>query len=161
MAAQHVTAAEVQQFLDTTKLEVASVDQELEVTWSTYVLSNLGQAYNVSAWVDNTSTPQLVRSIIAMLIAAAIYQKAYSEATADAIPPYGDKLEVTANEMIVSLVEGDMHLLDAAPNIDELIEQPLYTPDDSTGSTSLYDAMGNQIGDEGSEDIKFRMGQMF
>jgi hypothetical protein len=155
--ALHVTIPEVQSWLDAGKIELPTNDtlpEEFNV--STYVLAKLGQIYNVSTWVDTTTTPNLVRVIISAKVAASRYNKLYSEED-DAGNKYANKLEVWAEGIITALLNGTIVLVDYPTPV--TANDPAYYPNDATGSDVILDALGNVVGiGAGAEDIKFRMG---
>jgi hypothetical protein len=158
--ALHVTIAEVQSWLDAGKLELPATDtlpEEFNV--STYVLAKLGQIYNVATWVDNATTPNLVRVVISAKVAANRYNKLYSEED-DAGNKYANKLEVWAESIITALLNGTIVLVDYPTPI--TANDPAYYPNDLTGSDTIVDALGFIVGaGAGSEDIKFRMGDRY
>lgn len=146
-----VTVNEVQAWLESTKLRLGH-DDELpeEVHLSRMVLSKLATRFDISAWVDETTTPDLVRTIIAMLVAAARYNKQYSESDSQAGNPYANKLEGLAYDMLEQLITGEMLLTDATdgPGVEGTVA---FYP---TDASSLLDT-------EDDSDRKFSMGQVF
>jgi hypothetical protein len=155
-----VTPAEVQAWLEETKLPLVEIDQGLHEAARVLVFSHLAEVYDTSGWTTSTNTPSLVRQVVAIYIAAWVYNRAYSSVSIEG-PTYGDKLIAMAESILVSIVNGNADLTDADSSIARSTS-PEFVPNDSTGSSQQYDAAGNAIGpDEFSEDIKFTMGMRF
>ena len=157
----HVTIDEVQHWLDPDKLLIPEndpLDEDAEIAPT--VLARIAVAYDVSAWDDVATTPAVVRKIIAMLIAANRYNKVYSE-TEDAGNRYANKLEGIAWNRVDWIVEGKLTLFDALDVLIADFARPKFYPDDNTGRSAIYNQLGVMVGEEGSEDIKFRMSQVW
>jgi hypothetical protein len=158
--ALHVSIAEVQSWLDAGKLSLAANDPlPEEQNAATMVLARLTPVYpdNVPTWINTATTPLIVRVVISALTASYRYNKIYSEEE-DSGNRYASKLEGRALELLSMLVNGDLAITEV-PTI--VTFDPLFWPDDTTGALIIYDALGNQIGVEGSEDIRFTMGARF
>jgi hypothetical protein len=157
-----VSVAEVQAWLDPEKLQLPSNDPLPEEQHSSnIVLSKLAQVFDVSDWVDEATTPSLVRTIISGLTAARRYNKIYSE-TEDAGNKYANKLEAILMDMINQVVAGSLTLTDVETGDSPAqvhANNPKFWPNDRTGALEVHDARGMLIQPEGSQDIKFRMGQ--
>lgn len=158
----HVTVDEVQSWLDEAKLPLASNDPlPEEVNAAAGVLGRLANVYDVTGWTNNTNTPQLVRVIISALTAAYRYNKIYSEEE-DSGNRYASKLEGRSLELLAMIVNGDIILTDVPGGGSTITSfDPLFLPKDVTGASIIYDALGNIINWEGSEDIKFNMAERF
>lgn len=157
----HVTVVEVQTWLDPDKLAIPGNDllpEDAEIAPT--VLGRLAVAYDVTGWDDVATTPAVVRKIIAMLIAANRYNKIYSE-TDDSGNRYANKLEGIAWDRVNQIVNGQIVIFDAADAIISDTSRPKFYPTDATGRSVIYDALGNVIGAEGSEDSKFNMAMRF
>lgn len=153
-----VSLAQVQQWLEQTKLALTVVDAELEATAFTYVKSRLAADYDVTTWTNDTNSPSLVKQIVSMLIAAWLYQRAYSE-DASRSNWYGRWLESKAESLLDGLVKGEIDLTDVPGTI--TAAGLAFYPTDLTGSSEIYDGNGVLVGVAGSEDIKFYMGARF
>lgn len=109
----HVTVAQVQQWLNSSKypLNLASLPTEQEHGAAEGVFAALEQRYDTSTWVDEATTPSLVRHIIAMLCASSLLRIAISED--DGIAKYCDWLDKRAQTLVDGLVSGALVLVDA------------------------------------------------
>lgn len=148
-----VTLPEVQQWLESTKMTLATVDTELAESARLMAFSDISSAYDTSTWVDSLTTPKLVRAVISMLVAAWEYQRAYSEEDGT---NYGDKLEARAMLLMQGIAAGTTEL-EELPGVGSSSGSPVFYPDDSTGYSEIYNANDVLIGLPGSEDIKFTM----
>lgn len=144
-----ITIDDVQPWLETSKLRI-NTDDELpeEPIMSEFVLARLASRLDVSTWIDESTTPELVRYIIGMLVAAMRYNKYYSETADDGGNPYADKLEAMAENLIVGILEGDIIII-GVPNAVS-----------STGTIAFYptDIVGLEFPEEAR---RFSMGKIF
>lgn len=106
----YITVAEANAWTDKSKLNLATLDGELEKSVAGQVLAEASQAYDVSSWVDLTNTPSLVRKIIAMMYVAWYFERVYSEDTSTS--DYGIMLMTKADELLKSIVDGTILLTD-------------------------------------------------
>lgn len=152
-----ITEPEVQQWLETTKLDVPSVDTELELTARTMVFGKVGQSYDTTTWVDPASTPRLIRSAVAMLVAAWTYARAYSEDDSST-SGYAKWLESKALDLADSITSGTSDLSEVAGD-PVSSGQPAFFPTDNTGTETALDDTGMLL--EDSSARKFYMGSRF
>lgn len=148
----HVTVKEVQSWLEKTKLRIDQDDELVEEEQvAPLVLGRLASRFTVSGWTDATSTPEAVRKVIAMLVAAARYNAAYSETAEDAGNPYALKLEQFAWDLVERMLDGSFVLTDVTldgPGVEGILS--FYPTDASTS-----------IDDETDAGRAFTMGQVF
>jgi hypothetical protein len=155
-----VAPEEVQAWLEQSKLTVTEVDQSLHEAARALVFSRVAEVYDTETWVDVSTTPDLIRKVASLYIAAWVYNRAFSS-LADVGTTYGDKLIAMADTLCAAIIGGDASLLDV-PAAELRDTMPDFWPDESTGAVQQYDAVGNAIGDSrNSEDIKFTMGMRF
>lgn len=151
----HVTLLEVQAWLEGTKLTLSSLEAELEDEISQQVLSRLAMAYpnEYVAWTNETTTPKLVRSVIAMKYAGWYYDRQYSENPED--NSYADRLRTEAQNLLDGIVAGTIDILEVAglPTIGE----PLFYP---TDVSSAPDAVPSDT-DPSAGPAAFSMGKIF
>ena len=143
-----VTDELVQQWLEETKLHVTKVPDELDQTAHDVVFGRVSQVYDVSVWVDTVTTPSLILRIQSMLVAAWLYMAQYSEDLEISNNNWGVKLEKMAYEMIDSIVDLSLVIID-----------PGVTPS-GTSSPIFYPTDLQETNGEG-EEAKFRMGRVF
>lgn len=147
------TKPEVQQWLEQSKLTIESVEQPLHDHYRDVVYSRLAGMYSTSGWVDVSTTPALVRHIVAMYIASILYKRAYSEDNIDD-DSYGGWLESQADSLLEGLASGTLELPDVDPILDT--SQPDFWPTDNT----VIEEPGNGL--VGSDSgRKFEMGMTF
>lgn len=157
----HITTSDVQVWLETTKLAISSIDPTLEVDVSNEVISQLtGQfgAYTPT-WVDNTSTPQIVKQIIAMEYAGWVYDRAFSEVvTNEAQVSYGATLRGWATNLINDILGGSILIAEIGSG--PVNEAPIFYP---TDVSSTWDAWRANIdcNDNSLGPAKFGMGKVF
>lgn len=149
-----IDVSDVQPWLEETQLTLTS-DDELteEPIQSEFVKSKLaGCSLDVTTWVDENSTPVLIRQIIGMLVAAQRYNKSYSETDEDAGNPYATKLEDKANMLLEGICNGTVDLLDVADDPATTGARSIsFYPDDTVGA----------LEENKEEAVRFTMGKVF
>lgn len=148
------TLPEVQQWLEQSKLTVENVEQPLHDHYRDVVLSRLFNVYTTSGWVSVSTTPSLVRKIIAMLMASVIYRRAYSEDNSDD-DSYGGWLESSAMSLLDGLAGGSLQLPEEEAPV-SASGQPVFWPTDSTATLEPGNGL---VGSD--SDRKFTMGMAF
>jgi hypothetical protein len=151
----HVTLLEVQAWLEGTKLTLSSLDASLEEEISNQVLARLAMAYpnDYVTWTNETTTPKLVRSIIAMMYAGWFYDRQYSENPED--NSYADRLRAAAQSLLDGILAGTIDIIEVAGL--PLIGQPLFYP---TDASSAPDAVPT-LADPAAGPAAFSMGKIF
>lgn len=155
-----VTGDEIQAWLEPSKLLIDPLDAQLierEAHQAAWVFGRLAGVYDTTGWVDQITTPKLVRTIISGFTAAYHYNSFYSE-TEDAGNPYADRIIRQLMILLDQLVNGLVVLTDD-PQTPE--SNPIFWPTDDTGRRQVRNALGKVIQKEGSQDYQFRMGQVF
>jgi len=126
----NITVEDVQAWLEETKLEIGSLDSNLESQVATEVLGRVSTAdYDVTGWIDPGTTPKLIRKIIAMLYAGWFYDRQYSE-TSDT-NDYALRLKEAAEALLKGIVEGTTDIVEV-PGTTTLIEPVFFPTDDSS-----------------------------
>lgn len=129
-----IIANEAQAWAEPTKLTIAALDSNLLDHIEEEVLDQIGSTYDVSTWIDATSTPKIVRTAISKLYVAWAYRRQYSEDT-DAGNPYAQKLEDNANMIIEGIIDGSVTI----PTVPNQGGQPSYYPNDASSVLNPQD----------------------
>jgi hypothetical protein len=138
----HIQVSEAQSWLESTKTNLgASLDANMEDNIAAQVLARVSLSYDVSLWVDPTSTPKLVRQVIAMLYASWFYQRQYSEES-DALNNYALLLSAQSEAILQGIIDGSIDLPEI-PGTGGPIgnDYPAFYPNDKTA-----DSQGNPEG---------------
>lgn len=148
----YITVDEANAYADKNKLIVTSVDIDLETSQAALLFAKLGQVYDVSTWVSDTTTPSLVRKVLAMYYTGWFYLRTYSED--EDTSTYGQMLIRQADELLAGIVAGTLVLSDVSvPAINP--DQPSFYPTDGSSSlTPTYE-------DRSLGDAKFSMGTIW
>lgn len=151
----HITVAEAQAWLESSKLTLPSLDTQQEAQIASQVLARVVSAYPEAAptWIDSATTPSLIRSIIAMMYTGWYYDKTYSENPED--NAYADRLRARATELIEGIVAGsiDIEEVEGLPSIGT----PVFYP---TDASSAPDAKPTEA-DPSAGPPLFSMGKIF
>jgi hypothetical protein len=152
----HVTVDEVQAWLETTKLTLDTLQPQLEGSVSDEVLARASYAYTTTGWTDNTTTPNLIRRIIAMKYAAAAYASTYSEDSD--LSDYAVWLERKADMLLEGVVSGALELVDLGSGLEfESAGDPAFYPNDTSSALDPRDPnFDSSVG-----PAAFSMGQIF
>lgn len=136
------------------KLTIGTLNAELLNQVEVQVLSALSNSgYDTSTWTNDTTTPKLVRSIIAMLYVAWLYDKAYSE-DVDEGNAYAALLRGAAQANIAGILDGTF-TLDGAVLTGVAADSPSFYPTDNSSRLSPTDY------DSSLGPAAFSMGQRF
>lgn len=149
----NITLAEAQAWLECTKLSLTHLDTSMESQIAAQVLARVVSAYptDVVTWVDATTTPRLIRSVIAMLYAGWFYDKTYSENPEE--NSYADRLREQANNLIESIIAGTTDLVEV--ETPSSLGRPVFFPTDA--STAAKPTSDNPS----DGPMSFLMGKVF
>jgi hypothetical protein len=149
----HISQQDAQAWLEKSKLTLSSLESGLEGQIATQVLGRIAQAYDTSAWVDSSTTPPMVRSIIAMYYAAWLYSKTYSEDETGS-NWYADQLRTMADALVLGIIDGTTDI-GVVPDTTLAGTGPAYYPSDlSSAQTTTAD-------DPSLGPAAFTMGKVF
>jgi hypothetical protein len=126
----YITLAEANAWLESTKLTLSTLDAPLLDQVSTRVLGALAGAFDTTGWTNESNTPQLVRSIIAMHYVAWVYSRAYSD-DSNEDNDYSALLRRQADISIAGLVQGSITLPEVPVDV---VGQPAFFPNDLSSS---------------------------
>ena len=135
----------VQQYLEQTKGRIDTIDVALDEGAASYVLSRLTQ-YDVSGWIDEPTTPTIVREIMAMRYAGIYYSRQFGEDVSD-MNTWGGWLLKQVEALLTAITTGTIDIPGVTPVTNS--RGPLFFPNDQCE----FDDMGNEI--------KFKMGSVF
>lgn len=147
-----IDVADVQPWLEETQLTLTSSDELTEEPIQSEIVKSklAGCSLDVTAWVDESTTPVLIRQIIGMLVAAQRYNKVYSETDEDAGNPYANKLEEKGHMLLEGICNGTVDLLDVEDDPATTGSRSIsFYPDDDVGAINKEEA------------VRFTMGKVF
>lgn len=147
-----VTLPEVQAWLDSTKLTLASLDTELIAHIEEEILNQLAVRYTVTGWTTSANTPKLVRTAISKFYASWLLDRFYSENQEEG-SDYALRLKENSDMIVAGLVNGTIILP----------EQP--TPTYPSGA-SFYPTDASSAQDPTTDDMSlggpyFSLGRSF
>lgn len=152
----HVSISEVQQWLEITKFEVTYINTELEVAQFATVSTALVERYPVDTWINEATTPDMIRSLVSMLIAGFMYNAQNAENASDA-GSWGTWLINYANKCIASLAGGKTQLPGV---VREDFTYPSFWP--TQVATDMADpTLGGNPADPTAAPRVFKMGTVF
>jgi hypothetical protein len=121
---------DVNSWIETSKLSVDGVETQVEVIAVNQVIGRLAARYDTSLWVNRASSPSLAIQLTAMLYAAAVYRRQYSEDLVDGTGlNWAQWLEKSVEGYITSLLDGTI-ILDEAVLDDSGLRLPAFYPTD-------------------------------
>lgn len=107
-----ITLDDVQSWFTTDRLSLELTDDiPEESNISPQVLAVVSNRYDTSTWIDPTSTPRLIRSVIAARVAALRYRKVYADQMEGEFE-YSTWLEEWALTTLNGIADGSLPLLD-------------------------------------------------
>lgn len=117
-----VAQPEVQNWLEPTKTEIRSDPSETIAHVQRRVFGQLSNAFEeVETWLGPSTTPDLVRDIIAMWTAGLIFNKFYAQQSTQ-FSGYGNMLISDAKSLLQGLIDGSIEIEE------ELTEKPKDLP---------------------------------
>jgi len=129
----HITVANVSAWVDGNKITVpVALDANLEQSVSDQVISAAANSWTTTSWVDQNTTPKLVKDAIAMLYTGWYIQRVYSE-DADA-NAYAMLLITQGNALMASIAAGTTQLTDADPTTSLGADTPSFYPNDASSA---------------------------
>lgn len=138
----HINETDANAFVDGAKLAKLSsldIDIAFEANFSDEVIGSLSSAFNVSTWVDQASTPNLVRRIIAMKYIGWYFQRVYSEN--EDTSNYGVMLINEADRLLQGLITGSIQIPGLPDGVDTGLNSVSFEPRE-TDCTGPVFAMG-------------------
>lgn len=126
----HVTIEDINAWTDGVKLEPTQIDADLENQQAEEVIARVASAYNTTTWVNDSSTPGLIKKLISMLYVGWYYQRTYSED--NNVNSYGLMLIAQANLLISGIIAGTTVLLDAPVGSATGSDSPVFYPTDAS-----------------------------
>jgi len=102
-----VTLGEINQFLPLHKYQVGSLSDVVELQRSqiSIVYGFLRGRYDVSSWIDSSSTPSLVKTIISLLVAGNVYYRQFAEEETRGLS-YGQRRINEAYALLQAILDG-------------------------------------------------------
>lgn len=125
----NITLQDAQAWATKSKLNLGALESALEGQTTTQVFARIAASYDTSSWTDETTTPDIVKSIIAMEYVAFIYRRTYSEETDG--PTYADMLMGMAKSLIDGIIDGSITIIGDS---DETISNAEVYPDDTSSA---------------------------
>lgn len=129
----NIDVTDAQAWIEPTKLTLSELDTQLESQVVTQIFGRLLGTYNTSTWNSPATTPNIVRSIIAMYYVAWTYDKTYSD-DAEA-NEYARLLRQYADTNIAGLVSGSIELVEL-PTESSAVGKPSFFPNDLSSATA-------------------------
>lgn len=147
-----ITPTDAQGWAESTKIDLSTLDVSLLDSIESEVISRLGSAYDTSTWVDPTSTPKIVKVVIAKNYVAWFYDRQYSE-NQDRGNDYAAMLRTNAEMLMTGLLDGTITI-------------PGVTPIGSAAGPAFYPSDASSTLDPTPDDMslgpaKFSMGKTF
>lgn len=111
-----LTADLVNAWTDKDRLNLTSLDAELESQIASQVIAQASQAFDTSLWTSANNTPTLIKSVMAMIYAGRMYQNRNIDSVDD-LTFYGSKLIQDANALLDNIIGGLIVLKDAVTGV--------------------------------------------
>lgn len=130
----HFTLQEANAWSEPTKLTLDAIDSSLSQQVANQVLTRLGTIFNTATWTNDANTPQLVRSIMAMIFVSWIYDRTYAEDAES--NEYAQLLRATAEANIIGLISGTISLPED-PEANATTGTPSFFPNDASSNSDI------------------------
>jgi hypothetical protein len=160
-----ISVDDVKAWVESTKLDPQALDLDHLDQLETEVLSRINSVYNTSSWVDKSTTPRLIQTIIAKMYTGWLYDKYYSE-NQSAPNQYSQLVKQNAEMLIEGILDGTVEIPGLPP--DNPVTATFYPNDISSsiapddGSYQPNNGLLSPIsGDTSTGPAKFSMGKRF
>lgn len=151
-----ITVVQVKAWLEPTKLKHPDAMQPALLEHAeTEVLARVASVYDTSTWVDTSTTPPLIQTIISKMYAGWYYDIAYSEDVGANENTWAQRVIQNAEMLIVGIVDGSITIPTIGPST---IAQPVFYPNDNS---SIQDPYDNRSEDTSLGPNKFSINQVF
>src|SRR5437773_3733944 len=145
-----ITLEDARGWTEDSKLDITALDMSLLVQIEAEVLGQLDTVFDATTWLDEASTPQLIRTIIAKKYVSWLYQKLYSE-NQNVGNSYARFLDTNADNLIAGLIDGTILI----PGATATVQRASFYPNDASSAlTPTFD-------DPSLGPAKFSMGKTF
>jgi|SRR5215471_976031 len=158
----YINVTDVSQWLEPTKLNITTLDTQLEATAFEVVASRLSVRYDTSLWTSISTTPPLVQKILGMMVAGYTYNRQYSEN--EDLDKYGFWLLSYADNLITGLATGVVDLVDTGQGLVNAERSPFSFPAfwPTDAATDMADTtLGGDPTDPNAAPLHFTSGQVF
>lgn len=156
---------DVKAWVESTKLAPQALDLDHLSQLEEEILARLSTVYNVTPWVDKSTTPRLIQTIIAKTYTGWLYDKFYSENQSQP-NKYAELIKTNAELLIQELITQVIQI----PGVPaDASSGPVFYPNDASSQinpdTGFFDpAIGLTSlvpGDTSTGPAKFSMGSVF
>lgn len=159
-----IEVADVQNWCEPTKLTVGDLNDGWVLQIETIVMSKLEAGFDISTWVDPTTTPEIIKSVIAMEYASFLYDKQYSEDSDDS-NAWAARLDMMANDLIDGMLAGSV-VIDGYVQAEEHSDPASYPTDKSStpmphGPANVQWSPNHVWGDPSANPAMFSVGMRF
>jgi hypothetical protein len=161
---QRIEPADVQAWCEPTKLPIGELDDALDVQVETYVIAKLEPGFDASTWTSPTSTPVIIKQVIAMKYASLLYDRQYSE-DSDASNAWAARLDMMAEDLIAGMLDGSVTVDGYVTTQDHA--DPVGYPNDTSstpmpsGPPNVQWSPNHVIGDPAAQPPAFSVGMRF
>lgn len=128
-----ISVAEAQAWAEDSKLSITSLNLPLLTQAETIVLAKLGRAYDPltvqNLWVNEATTPQIVRMLIALKYVSYFYDRQYSED--EGRNPWARRLDGISEDLLQQVMRGDIDIPEVA-GVTGVARAPLFYPTDAS-----------------------------
>lgn len=125
-----ITIEDVRGWVETTKLNILSLDLNFLPQIEAEIFARLGTVYDVTPWLDPDSTPMIVRVIVTKTYSAWIYDRAYSE-NQGTNNEYATMLRANAEMLLIGLIDGTIEIPGVTPISSP---NPAFYPNDASSA---------------------------
>lgn len=146
-----ITTDDVRAWVESTKLNVQALNIQHLAQIETEILSRIGTVYDTAPWTNETTTPDLIKVIIAKSYAGWLYDKFYSENQSEP-NQYSQLVKANAEMLILGLIDGTIELPGVPPIS---VQGPSFYPNDQSS------AMEPTFEDPSLGPARFSLGRYF
>lgn len=107
----YISVADASAWTEPSKLTIGTIEPKLEEHAAELIINRVSGTFNTSQWADTSSTPKLIRTLIAMEYVAWLYDRTYSDLNEGST--YAALLRQTIDSNIAGILAGSITMDDA------------------------------------------------
>jgi len=133
-----IEVADAQTWTEKTKLTFDNLDPALLAQTESIIIGRLAPQFDTTTWLDHTSTPAMVKTVIAMNYVAWYYDRTYSEDQEQG-NDYAALLRAQAEALMVGILDGSIGMPEVPPGTAEPGGPAFYPTDASSAARPTFE----------------------
>jgi hypothetical protein len=131
-----ITVDEAAAWGERTKINIEKLDDQLLAHVEEEIFTRLNGQVDTSTWVDNVTTPKIIRTIISKKYFALVYFRQYSEDVGTIDNTYATRIDANAEMLMTGILDGSIII----PGVVINVSAPTFYPNDASDAVDPKDS---------------------